>query len=128
MALIKCPECGREVSDRAGSCPHCGFPLTSLKTDGTVMIKLNVKNVIGQTNIFETSTGKSLWLGNHGTVASFHIDKPTEISIGWGFAKNKVQKELTATVEAGKKYELVAVEGFLGFKYSIRCVDMIDSE
>jgi len=27
MALIKCPECGREVSDRATSCIHCGFPL-----------------------------------------------------------------------------------------------------
>lgn len=27
MALIKCPECGREVSDRAPACVHCGFPL-----------------------------------------------------------------------------------------------------
>lgn len=27
MALIKCPECGREVSDRAGSCPVCGYPI-----------------------------------------------------------------------------------------------------
>jgi len=27
MALIHCQECGREVSDRAVSCPGCGFPL-----------------------------------------------------------------------------------------------------
>lgn len=27
MALIKCPECGREVSDRATACIHCGYPL-----------------------------------------------------------------------------------------------------
>lgn len=27
MALITCPECGREVSDRATSCPACAFPL-----------------------------------------------------------------------------------------------------
>lgn len=27
MALIKCPECGKEISDRAVSCPHCGFPI-----------------------------------------------------------------------------------------------------
>ena len=27
MALIKCPECGKEISDRAYSCPNCGFPI-----------------------------------------------------------------------------------------------------
>ncbi|GAB2466443.1 hypothetical protein GCM10027082_17530 [Comamonas humi] len=27
MALIPCPECGRQVSTQAGSCPHCGYPL-----------------------------------------------------------------------------------------------------
>lgn len=28
MALIKCPECGREVSDKALSCPNCGYPIS----------------------------------------------------------------------------------------------------
>ena len=27
MALIECPECGREVSDKALACPHCGNPI-----------------------------------------------------------------------------------------------------
>lgn len=27
MALIPCPECGEEASDRAVACPHCGFPI-----------------------------------------------------------------------------------------------------
>jgi uncharacterized OB-fold protein len=27
MALVKCPECSSEVSDKAESCPKCGFPL-----------------------------------------------------------------------------------------------------
>ncbi len=26
MALVKCPECGAEVSDQAVTCPKCGFP------------------------------------------------------------------------------------------------------
>ena len=30
MALIKCPECNKEISDQAISCPHCGFPLSKL--------------------------------------------------------------------------------------------------
>lgn len=27
--LIKCPECGREISDKAPHCIHCGYPLTN---------------------------------------------------------------------------------------------------
>lgn len=27
MALIHCSECGRDVSDRASSCPQCGNPI-----------------------------------------------------------------------------------------------------
>ena len=27
MALINCPECGKEISDRVKACPNCGFPL-----------------------------------------------------------------------------------------------------
>jgi hypothetical protein len=27
MALIRCPECQREVSDKALACPGCGYPL-----------------------------------------------------------------------------------------------------
>lgn len=28
MALIKCEECGREISDRANACVHCGCPIS----------------------------------------------------------------------------------------------------
>jgi len=31
MALIACPECTRQVSDKAASCPHCGNPLAKLE-------------------------------------------------------------------------------------------------
>ncbi|MBP3469718.1 MAG: zinc-ribbon domain-containing protein [Lachnospiraceae bacterium] len=27
MSLIKCKECGKEISDQASSCPHCGCPI-----------------------------------------------------------------------------------------------------
>lgn len=27
MALINCPECNKEVSDKATNCIHCGYPL-----------------------------------------------------------------------------------------------------
>ena len=31
MPLIICPECGREISNRAKSCPHCGLPAKYFK-------------------------------------------------------------------------------------------------
>jgi hypothetical protein len=27
MAMIQCPECDREISERAMMCPHCGYPV-----------------------------------------------------------------------------------------------------
>lgn len=34
MALIKCAECGNEVSDSAVSCPKCGAPVAKAPTGG----------------------------------------------------------------------------------------------
>lgn len=31
MALIKCPECGKEISDKAPACPNCGCPIAPAK-------------------------------------------------------------------------------------------------
>lgn len=33
MALIKCPECGKEVSDKAAACIHCGCPIQKVHTE-----------------------------------------------------------------------------------------------
>jgi len=30
MALTKCTECNREISDKAETCPHCGCPSSSV--------------------------------------------------------------------------------------------------
>ena len=35
MALINCPECGKEISDTSDVCIHCGYKLKS-KTQGNV--------------------------------------------------------------------------------------------
>lgn len=32
MALIKCPECGKEISDKATYCPNCGCPSKEFNT------------------------------------------------------------------------------------------------
>ena len=44
MALINCPECGKEVSDKAGSCPSCGCPLGTTATETKVEIQAPKNN------------------------------------------------------------------------------------
>lgn len=34
MALIKCPECGKEISDKAAACPNCGHPIATENQNG----------------------------------------------------------------------------------------------
>lgn len=33
MPLINCPECEKQVSDKAPTCPNCGFPLNSISSN-----------------------------------------------------------------------------------------------
>ena len=33
MALIKCEECGREISNKAAECPHCGCPVNEFEQE-----------------------------------------------------------------------------------------------
>lgn len=39
MALIKCPECGRDISDTAAVCPHCGYDMAQKKEDFVPVVK-----------------------------------------------------------------------------------------
>ena len=36
MALIKCPECNKEISDKVTACPHCGYPLSETNSEKLV--------------------------------------------------------------------------------------------
>ena len=53
MALIKCIDCGKEVSDRAQNCPNCGCPIECSIAANNSKIE-NVENVVS--DIEETST------------------------------------------------------------------------
>lgn len=50
MALIKCPECGKEISDKAASCPNCGCPIKKASDQ--------VQPVLGQAKKSVTSPPK----------------------------------------------------------------------
>ena len=44
MALISCPECGKEISDKALSCPSCGCPIS--QTENVKPKRNNRKNMV----------------------------------------------------------------------------------
>lgn len=48
MAIIRCPECAKGVSDKASACPHCGYQLkaTAQNTSGCGMFLLIVFAII----------------------------------------------------------------------------------
>jgi len=50
MALIKCPECNREVSDKASICIHCGSPVSS-KTQNELTTGDTSKKIIITNNV-----------------------------------------------------------------------------
>ena len=47
MALIKCVDCGKELSDRANACPNCGCPIeNSLVTENSSTVEKNEEIVV----------------------------------------------------------------------------------
>lgn len=48
MALINCPECGNQVSDRAKECPRCGYSISSQlrKMSGTQSEKGSIREKV----------------------------------------------------------------------------------
>ncbi len=137
MALIKCPECGQEVSDRAAACPKCAFPLSELRTDGVVKIKLHENrkpDAFGNDSLYDAfakttakicdEDDKELWTGTCVDHASFHVEKPTNIKLIYG---SKVY--YPGLVEAGKKYAIVKVnKGFFSMSFKLMEVDAIDAD
>ncbi len=132
MALIKCPECEKEVSDKAKTCIHCGCPLEEMVTSGVVRIKMPNNIVEGWVGLFSSRTatvsdksGKTLWTGQHGENASFTLDKPTDIVINLGGWANSVE----GIVEPKRKYSLVQDMGMhMLATYRITEVDVIDAD
>lgn len=46
MALIKCPECKKEISNTAKKCPHCGFEMSKKKNNQKISFKKRISSVV----------------------------------------------------------------------------------
>lgn len=60
MALINCPECNKEISDKAKVCPHCGYesnPTMDIKKN-TIIIIVSVVVLIACIILFDYFSAK----------------------------------------------------------------------
>lgn len=60
MALIKCPECKKKISDKCGKCPNCGYPINESIENN------NTGRDVGNYEIHEKALKpfyKQLWFG-----------------------------------------------------------------
>lgn len=84
MALVKCPECGRQVSNQASACPNCGYPIKGLSSNTTTaptMLKCTSKDRSAKFAIVsDAKSGRELVRIDRETARSINISKPTEIT------------------------------------------------
>lgn len=86
MALVKCPECGSEVSSQAASCPNCGMPMKQEEKAAPPQQASQTKNGCG------IGCGLLLLLAVGGSAISLAItgrdpdySKDVYEEVGWGF-------------------------------------------
>ncbi|MBQ2064576.1 MAG: zinc-ribbon domain-containing protein [Paludibacteraceae bacterium] len=77
MALVKCPECGKEVSSNAATCPNCGTPI---KGANVIRVQFPKTDTILGCYVYD-SKGNTLAKCNVGEIASFESAQPINIKV-----------------------------------------------
>ena len=79
MALIKCSECGNEVSDKAASCPKCGNPINQ-KEESKVMIYGYTENYMLNPKVKILLNGDEIGSVAKGQLFEYDITSDCEIT------------------------------------------------
>lgn len=85
MAMIKCPECGRQISDKAVNCPICGYPIKSGSTNNKINLSsvqiFLCKSSMGEQKVTISSPNGVLWQGKSGSTANLNLNYTTTITV-----------------------------------------------
>ena len=102
MALIKCPECGKEISDKATKCPNCGISFIN-----TCLIKMKISVVVFIISII-VIIGCSLYISNNEVdAAKESLDNFTRI--GTEYYKEDNELKLTSKINLSKNIRIGAI-------------------
>lgn len=128
MALIKCSECGKEVSDKASSCPNCGAPVESENNMQENSLKVGIEvakdpNTITHynCNIYDITNGNKIKIAQCKEEQSVIIECTENMLLQFDFDLRKEQYE----VVPGKNYKVNFEKGLLTSKMFIEEVNSI---
>ena len=104
MALIKCPECGTEVSDKAAACPKCAYPIAQSQEQKIVEMAFDAVSgqVFNNKCFVYDMSGNELASCRQGDTVSFKCEKPMTIQVKMSGCFGKP----TAEVEPGGLYQV----------------------
>lgn len=75
MALINCPECNKQISDRAVTCPSCGCPVAAQPTETAYGSKVQTIEATGKKwKSLELVAAMALIISVVGVITSAHYE------------------------------------------------------
>lgn len=97
MALIKCPECGKEISDKAATCPNCGMPLRK-EDRGTydVTITREKQRFLVNPKIKVTADAGNEYILENGSTITIHLTTGSHTIVFTGSTR-KTQTNIDVT-------------------------------
>jgi hypothetical protein len=110
MALINCPECGKQVSEKAPTCPQCGSPIAPAKKEkkeakqygcGTLIVALVLLFIF----ISVVTPDKPKQAQKPKTAADLRKDKLGKCFSGWNGAHINLEKQVKASMNDPNSYE-----------------------
>ncbi|SHO50614.1 zinc-ribbon domain-containing protein [Anaerocolumna xylanovorans] len=98
MALINCPECNKEISDKAASCPNCGYPIAKDESDKSK----SIYNFNGQ----QYDVSQIQWLVEQGQIIQAIKEFRVLTGAGLAEAKNAVDRMPRVSPQAVDNIEI----------------------
>lgn len=131
--MIKCPECGKEVSEKAVICPNCAYPIADSKPDGIVQIKMTALQrgaFGGKQKATLSAGGKVLWEGQVGQIAEVYFNGPTSVDIQYKTSAMYYGGKCSGMIDPskGKKYSVHSRQGVMKTVMELQRVDYIDAD
>ena len=136
MALIKCPECGKEISDKATNCINCGFPIAkqslirikcpSFRKDFPESVRTTTTYFYNQDgSLIKSCIDNETFIINSDKPLNIHIEIKLSMAILYDYQGNY-------TVFPNKKYQIIMQRNIIGGWKSVSPilseVEMIDAE